>query len=96
MMREANDIVDLQSDAGLFEMLREMRFIPARVASDLPGFERTSFRSEAQMHKLLDAFSADDRVRNELNGPMREAVLTHDTFDALAERILHAFARGAA
>lgn len=95
VMRAANDIAELQSDAGLFEMLREMRFIPARVASDLPGFERTSFRNESQMHEVLDAYIADEHLRHEINGPMREAVLAHDTFDALAQRILHAFARGA-
>jgi hypothetical protein len=96
IQREGNDIAELQSDEGLFAALRDMRFMPARVAADLPGFEQIVFRDEAQMHALLDRLADDDALRQTIARPMREAVLAHDTYDALVDRIISAFARGSA
>jgi hypothetical protein len=96
IQREGNDIAELQSDDGLFAALRDMRFMPARVAADLPGFEQVVFRDEAQMHALLDRLVDDKDLRQSIARPMREAVLAHDTYDALVDRIINAFARGSA
>ncbi len=92
IFRQANDIAELQTDAGLFAMLRDLRFIPARVASDLPGFAQTCFATESEMRVMLDRFVDDERERVSISTPMRDAVLAHDTFDALAKRILASFA----
>jgi hypothetical protein len=72
-----------------------MRLMPARVAADLPGFAQTTFRSELEMHALLDRLVNDPPARSEIVAPMRQSVLAHDTFDALAKRIVAAFATGA-
>jgi hypothetical protein len=94
VLREANNIPELLTDDGLFEVLRDMRFMPARVANDLPGFDKTMFRNEAEMHALLDQLTSDQAARSSVVGPMRQAVLAHDTFDVLVDRILRAFAEG--
>jgi hypothetical protein len=94
VMRIANDIAELQADDGLFAMLRDMRYLPARTAGDLPGFDRTVFDNEARMHALLDRLIDDESLRRSIVEPMRADVLKHDTFDSLARRIIAAFADG--
>ena len=93
--REGNSIPELLSDDGLSAILRDMQLIPARVAADLPGFAQTTFRSESEMHTLLDWLTNDLPSRDEIVAPMRLSVLAHDTFDALAKRIIATFATGA-
>ncbi len=88
ILREGNDIAELQTDDGLFAVLRDMRFMPARVAGDLPGFEQTVFRNESGMHDLLNRLANNDELRRSTAYPMREAVLANDTFDVLAGRII--------
>lgn len=95
ILREANDIAELQSDEGLFAMLRDLRYLPARVACDITGFAQTTFRTRDQMHVLLDRLLADDGLRQSLIAPMRNSVLQCDTFDVLAGRVIQTFADGA-
>lgn len=90
-MRAGNDIDDLRTDAGLFEMLRDMRLIPTRVAADLPGFDQTVFGTEAALHELLDRFVDDPAARAAVAAPMRRSVIEHDTYDSLVDRIIGAF-----
>lgn len=96
VLRESNDIPELQEDSGLFAMLRDSRFIPARVASDIPGFDRVVFRTETEMHELLDRLFEDADSRRDSVAQMRPDVLKHDTFDGLVARIIATFADGAA
>ncbi len=91
VLRAGNDIPELRTDTGLFETLRDMRLLPERVAADLPGFERSTFRNAAQLHTLLDQLLEDPRARRALCEPMRASVLQHDTYDGLVERMLMAF-----
>jgi len=92
VMRQANDVRELQTDEGLRRSLAHMSFAPLRTAGDLPGFEATTFRSLAQCHELLDQFVDDSARRRELAEPMRRDVLDHDTFEALAEKLMRYFA----
>jgi hypothetical protein len=96
LLREGHNISELLTDNGLFQALRDLRFMPARVAADLPGFDNTVFRDEAQMHALLDHMTSDPAARSRCVEPMRTAVLAHDTYDVLVDRILRTFAEGLA
>ena len=80
------------SDEGLFRVLKRLHSIPHRTAGDISGFHSATFRSEAQMHQMLDRLVDDAEARRALAQPMRECVLEHDTYDSLVRRILTSFA----
>jgi hypothetical protein len=86
-----NNIAELSTDVGLFEILRDLRLIPTRVAGDLPRFTDTCFDSEAALHAMLDRFVDDPAARESISAPMRASVMEHDTYDGMVERILRAF-----
>src|SRR6185436_2551217 len=52
----AGGVEALTTDQGLFEALESMSLIPHRTAADLPGFDRTTFRTMADLHAQLDRF----------------------------------------
>lgn len=79
------------SDQGLFDLLRKGKGVPYRTAADILGFTETTFRTERELHELLDRFVDDRAARRQLAGPMRDSVLQHDTYDGLAARVLATF-----
>jgi hypothetical protein len=92
LVRASNGMNDWLTDEGVLNALATMKFMPARVAADLPGFEQTTFSSQAELHTLLDRFVETPSLRREISASMRESVRQHDTYDSLVERILQHFA----
>jgi hypothetical protein len=92
-VREGNPVPELLDDDGLFAELRDQRLLPTRTAADLPGFAATTFRDEASLAALLDRLVDAPSERDALAEPMRAAVLEHDTYDVVVERILRAFSQ---
>jgi hypothetical protein len=90
-LREGNPVADLLTDEGLFASLQDLRYLPTRAAADLEGFESCVFRSEAELHELLDRYVDDPDARHAVAAPMRRSVLDYDTYDALVERIFDRF-----
>jgi len=79
------------TDEALFDALCDVRQVPHRCAADLPAFGRVVFDTPESLHALLDHYVDDEPARRELLGPMREDVAAHDTYDALARRIIDAW-----
>ncbi len=75
-------------DESLFEAAARGRFLPHHVACDIPGFELTVFRTEADLHRLLDSLVDDEEGRTRLADRMRDWVAEHATYDEIAARIL--------
>ena len=94
ILNDAGGIEALTTDQGLLEALESMTLMPHRTAGDLPGFDRTTFRTKAELHAQLDRFMNADQARADHARPMRDAVLKHDTYASLVDRILAAFADG--
>ncbi len=90
-LRKGNRIEDMLTDEGLFSVLAEMRCIPTRVASDLPGFANVVFHDEQSLNSLLNRYIDHPEARRALICPMRESVIQHDTYDGLVNRILTHF-----
>lgn len=94
VQREANPVLSVVSDEGLFNMLARMELIPARTAGDIDGFEKIVFRNEAELHAMLDHYVDDPEARFVVASAMRDSVIKHDTYDTLVEKILSAFRTG--
>jgi hypothetical protein len=95
LVKHSNGMRDWLSDEGIFNVLATLSFLPARVAADLPGFERTTFKTESELHALLDAYIQSPSMREQVARPMRHSVIRNDTYDSLVERILKYFSSGA-
>ena len=93
LMREVGDFPqDLLSDHMLFDSLRSQRYLPHRLAGDIPGFAQTTFNSRQSLHALLDRYVDDERARLALAGPMWRDVIAHDTYETIVDRIIDIFA----
>ncbi len=95
-LKAAGGIEAVTTDQGLFAALESMSLIPHRTAADLPGFDGATFRTRAELHSQLDRFIDAAQARADHARPMRDAVLTHDTYASLVDRILSAFSNGSA
>jgi hypothetical protein len=93
LMREAGAFpAERLTDEALFESIRSQRYLPHRLAGDIPGFARTTFADCRTFHAMLDHYVDDDRARRVFSQPMRRDALAHDTHDLLVERIIDHFA----
>jgi len=91
MLKAGNPIVDLYTDKGLLNGLADGRFVGESAGGDLPGFDRICFRSQDELHVLLDELIADPAKRQSISAPMRDGVIGHHTFDGLVRRVLNKF-----
>jgi len=91
MLEAGNPIIDLYTDEGVFDGLADGRFVGESAACDLPGFDQACFKSEAEMHSLLDALVDDREKRRSISHPMKNAVVRQYTFDGLVQRVLGVF-----
>ncbi|MDY7109210.1 MAG: hypothetical protein SYC29_11300 [Planctomycetota bacterium] len=82
---------DKLTDEAFLESLRSQRYLPHRLAGDIPGFTRTTFADRGALHDMLDHYVDDDAARRELSEMMRRDVLDHDTYDSLVRRITRHF-----
>jgi hypothetical protein len=80
------------TDAGLFNVLKNLISIPPRTAGDIDGFANSTFRTAADLHQRLDDLVTDPATRNAMAEPMHRSVIANDTYDVLAARILKSFA----
>ncbi|MCP3905633.1 MAG: hypothetical protein GY715_18560 [Planctomycetes bacterium] len=95
LLHEAAGVpMDRLGDAALFDALADVRHVPHRCAADLPAFERVVFDGPETLHALLDRYVDDEPARRALLAPMRADVAAHDTYDALARRILDTLGSG--
>lgn len=93
LMHEVGDFPHaLLGDEMLLDSFLTQRFLPHRLAGDIPGFERTTFADRLALHMLLDRYIDDRSARRGLAEAMRRDVLAHDTYDMLAGRMLDHFA----
>ena len=87
-----NGMSELRTDEGLFDVLAQAKVAPARAAADLPRFGECTFERMEQLESSLDRFIKEDKARHEIAARMRDAVLRHDTYDSLVEKIIDHFA----
>jgi hypothetical protein len=93
LMHEVGDFPRaLLGDDMLLDSLLTQRFLPHRLAGDIPGFAQTTFADRRTLHALLDRYVDDRSARRGLAGKMRRDVLAHDTYDMLVGRMLAHFA----
>ena len=92
VLRQGNPVPALLTDDSLFNVLAESHLIPHRAALDIPGFERTTFRTKQQLHDLLDQYVDAPGDRDAITRMMRPAVLANDSYDGVVDQILRHFA----
>ncbi|UCD75408.1 MAG: hypothetical protein JSV91_00520 [Phycisphaerales bacterium] len=93
LMRQVGVYPDeMLSAESYFKALAGMHGVPERAAGDISGFSQLTFHDRAELHQLMERYVDEPEARTTVMTRLRESVVTHDTYDVLAGRILDALA----